>query len=118
VWVVIAPQAGATAPAALAGTLVQSTAETLAALLLVNLVHPGHPVIFSSWPFVSDLRTGAMTGGSGEEGVLNAAAAQVAQNPRALHLAAKLLDRPFQTIAFFEPYFDHVFSNKKGPGAV
>jgi trimethylamine--corrinoid protein Co-methyltransferase len=30
------------------------------------------------WPFVSDLRTGAMTGGSGEEAVLNAAAAQVA----------------------------------------
>ena len=29
------------------------------------------------WPFVSDLRTGAMSGGSGEEGVLNAAAAQV-----------------------------------------
>jgi trimethylamine--corrinoid protein Co-methyltransferase len=29
------------------------------------------------WPFVSDLRTGAMTGGSGEEAVLNAAAAQV-----------------------------------------
>ena len=30
------------------------------------------------WPFVSDLRTGAMSGGSGEEGVLNAAAAQMA----------------------------------------
>jgi trimethylamine--corrinoid protein Co-methyltransferase len=29
------------------------------------------------WPFVSDLRTGAMSGGSGEEAVLNAAAAQL-----------------------------------------
>ena len=29
------------------------------------------------WPFVSDLRTGAMSGGSGEEAVLNAASAQV-----------------------------------------
>jgi trimethylamine--corrinoid protein Co-methyltransferase len=29
------------------------------------------------WPFVSDLRTGSMTGGSGEEAVLNAAAAQM-----------------------------------------
>ena len=38
---------------------------------------PGHPCIMGLWPFVSDLRTGAMTGGSGEEGVLNAAAAQV-----------------------------------------
>jgi trimethylamine--corrinoid protein Co-methyltransferase len=30
------------------------------------------------WPFVSDLRTGAMTGGSGEEAVLCAASAQLA----------------------------------------
>lgn len=78
VWVVIAPQAGATAPAALAGTLVQVTAETLAALLLINLVVPGHPVVFGPWPFVSDLRTGAFSGGGGEEAVLNAAAAQIA----------------------------------------
>ncbi len=40
VWAVMAPQAGATAPAALAGTLVQVTAESLAALLLVQLVVP------------------------------------------------------------------------------
>ncbi len=79
VSVVIAPQAGATSPAALAGTLVQSTAETMAALLLVNLVHPGHPVVFGSWPFVSDLRTGAFSGGGGEQAVLAAAAVQVAK---------------------------------------
>ena len=79
VSVVIAPQAGATAPAALAGTLVQTTAETLAGLLLVNLVKPGHPVSFGPWPFVSDLRTGAFSGGGGEEAVLSAAAAQIAK---------------------------------------
>jgi trimethylamine---corrinoid protein Co-methyltransferase len=77
VAVVIAPQAGSTAPAALAGTLVQTVAETLAALLLVNLVVPGHPVGFGPWPFVSDLRTGAFSGGGGEAAVLNAAAAQI-----------------------------------------
>ena len=77
VSVVIAPQAGATSPAALAGTLVQTVAETLAALLLVNLVHPRHPVSFGPWPFVSDLRTGSFTGGGGEEAVLGAAAAQI-----------------------------------------
>ena len=77
VGVVIAPQAGATAPAALAGTLVQTVAETLAALLLVDLVHPGHPVDFGPWPFVSDLRTGSFSGGGGEEAVLAAAAAQI-----------------------------------------
>jgi len=79
VSVVIAPQAGATAPAALAGTLVQTVAETIAALMLVALVAPGHPVFFGPWPFVSDLRTGAFSGGGGEEAVLNAAAAQIAQ---------------------------------------
>ena len=77
VWVVMAPQAGATAPAALAGTLVQVIAETLAALLLVDLVAPQYPVILGPWPFVSDLRTGAFTGGSGEEAILSAAAAQI-----------------------------------------
>jgi trimethylamine--corrinoid protein Co-methyltransferase len=77
VWAVMAPQAGATAPAALAGTLAQVTAESLAALLLVQLVVPGHPMAFGPWPFVSDLRSGAFTGGGGEQAVLAAAAAQI-----------------------------------------
>ncbi|MEE9230100.1 MAG: trimethylamine methyltransferase family protein [Acidobacteriota bacterium] len=75
---ITAAQAGATAPAALAGTLVQTVAETLAGLALVNLTVRGHPMIFSNWPFVSDLRTGAFSGGGGEGAVLNAAAAQFA----------------------------------------
>ena len=73
-----AGQAGATSPAALAGSLAQALAECLAALTNVNLMSPGHPCVMGLWPFVSDLRTGAMSGGSGEEGLLNAAAAQVA----------------------------------------
>ena len=77
VWIVTAPQAGATAPAALAGTLVQVTAEALACLLMINLVVPKYPVIMGPWPFVSDLRTGAFTGGGGEEAVVAAAAAQI-----------------------------------------
>ena len=75
-----AGQAGATSPAALAGSLVQALAECLAGLTCVNLLQPGHPCVLGLWPFVSDLRTGAMTGGSGEEAVLNAAAAQVANH--------------------------------------
>lgn len=71
------PQSGATGPAALAGNLALSTAETLAALMLVNLVKPGHPVSLGNWPFVSDLRTGAFSGGSGEEAVMMAAASQI-----------------------------------------
>lgn len=74
---IIAAQAGATAPATLAGMLAQTTAETLAGLALVNMIQPGHPMIFSNWPFVLDLRSGAFSGGGGEIALLNAAAAQI-----------------------------------------
>lgn len=74
---IIAAQSGATAPATLAGMLAQTTAETLAGLVLVNLFKRGYPVIFSNWPFVIDLRTGAFCGAGGEIALLNAAAAQI-----------------------------------------
>ena len=62
-----AGQAGATAPAALATALVQEVAECLAGLVYVNAIKPGAPAIFGTWCFVSDLRTGAMSGGSPEQ---------------------------------------------------
>ncbi|RED53464.1 trimethylamine methyltransferase family protein [Aestuariispira insulae] len=74
-----AGQAGATSPAALAGCIVQEVAEVLAGLVYVNAIKPGHPAIFGTWPFVSDLRTGAMSGGSGEQALLSAACGQMAQ---------------------------------------
>lgn len=74
-----AGQAGATAPAAVAGAVVQAVAEVLAGLVYVNALKKGHPAIFGTWPFVSDLRTGAMSGGSGEQALLTAACAQMAQ---------------------------------------
>lgn len=73
------PLAGATAPAALAGTLVQTVAESLGALVAINLVKRGHPVISSGWPFVADLRTGSFSGGSGEQALLGAGQAQMMQ---------------------------------------
>lgn len=72
-----AGQAGATAPAPIAGAIVQAVAECLAGLFYVNAVRPGHPAIFGTWPFVSDLRTGAMSGGSGEQALLTAGCAQM-----------------------------------------
>ena len=75
--VAVAPQAGATSPAALAGTLVQCFAETLACMAIVNLVRPGIPINFGMWPFISDLRTGAFSGGSGEEALVMAATVQL-----------------------------------------
>ena len=74
-----AGQAGATAPAAIAGALAQEVAEVLAGLVYVNAVKTGAPAIFGTWCFVSDLRTGAMSGGSPEQALLSAASAQMAQ---------------------------------------
>ncbi|WP_415401518.1 trimethylamine methyltransferase family protein [Tateyamaria sp. SN3-11] len=74
---ITAAQAGATAPATLAGFLAQSLAETLASLVMVHAIKPGHPMVFSNWPLVIDLRTGAFAGGGGEIGVMNAASAQI-----------------------------------------
>ncbi|MGL6279534.1 MAG: trimethylamine methyltransferase family protein [Gaiella sp.] len=78
--IAVAPQAGATAPAALAGTLVQCHAETLSCLCVANMIRPGTPFDYGMWPFVSDLRTGAFTGGGGEEALLMAASAQIANH--------------------------------------
>ncbi len=72
-----AGQAGATAPASIAGAIVQAVAECLAGLVYVNAMKPGHPAIFGTWPFVSDLRSGAMSGGSGEQALLTAGCAQM-----------------------------------------
>ncbi len=72
-----AGQAGATAPAPIAGAIVQAVAECLAGVVYVNALSPGHPAIFGTWPFVSDLRTGAMSGGSGEQALLTAGCAQM-----------------------------------------
>lgn len=74
---ITAAQSGATAPATLAGFLAQSLAETLGSLLMVHAIQPGYPMVFSNWPLVIDLRTGAFCGGGGEISVMNAASAQL-----------------------------------------
>ncbi len=72
-----AGQAGATAPAPIATAIVQAVAECLAGVVYVNAVAPGHPAVFGTWPFVSDLRTGAMSAGSAEQALLTAGCAQM-----------------------------------------
>ena len=44
---------------------------------MVNVFKPGYPMIFSNWPFVLDLRTGAFAGSGGEISLINAASAQL-----------------------------------------
>lgn len=75
-----AGQAGATAPPCLAGAVSQAWAECLGGLVYLNAIKPGAPAILGTWPFVSDLRTGAMSGGSPEQGILSSACAQVGQH--------------------------------------
>jgi trimethylamine--corrinoid protein Co-methyltransferase len=72
-----AGMAGATTPSSIAGAIAQATAECLAGLIYVNAIKPGHPAIFGTWPFGLDLRTGAMTVGSGEQALLTAGCAQM-----------------------------------------
>ena len=72
-----AGMAGATAPSTIAGAITQATAECLAGLVYVNAVSPGAPAVFGTWPFGLDLRTGAMSVGSGEQALLSAGCAQM-----------------------------------------
>lgn len=74
-----AGMAGATAPSTIAGAIVQAVAECLAGLIYVQAINPDHPAIFGTWPFGLDLRSGAMTGGSGEQALLSAGCAQMHQ---------------------------------------
>ncbi len=74
-----APQAGATGPAALAGTLVQINAEELSGVVYCQLVRPGAPIVLGYVPSVSDLRTGNFVGGAAEFALMHAAAAQLGQ---------------------------------------
>lgn len=74
-----AGMATATAPPTLAGAIMQAVAECLAGVVYVNAISPGHPAIFGTWPFVVDLRSGAMSGGSGEQALMSAGCAQMHQ---------------------------------------
>ncbi len=74
-----AGMATATAPPTLAGAIVQAVAECLAGVVYVNSIAPGHPAIFGTWPFLVDLRSGAMSGGSGEQALMSAGCAQMHQ---------------------------------------
>ena len=71
------PLAGTTGPASLTGTLVLAVAEALFAFAHIDAIRPGHPTAFGCMPFVTDLRTGATSGGGGEQALLMAGAARM-----------------------------------------
>ena len=72
-------QLGASSPVTMAGALAQTIAETLAGMIAAWLVNPDAQVIFGPRPMITDLRTGGMAGGSGEQALLTACAVQLAR---------------------------------------
>jgi trimethylamine--corrinoid protein Co-methyltransferase len=72
-------QMGASSPITIAGCLAQTNAETLAGMVLAWIANPEVTAIYGARPMVTDLRSGGMAGGSGEQAILTAAAIQMAQ---------------------------------------
>lgn len=72
-------QMGASSPVTIAGCLAQTNAETLAGMVLAWIANPDVKAIYGARPMVTDLRSGGMAGGSGEQAILTAAATQMAQ---------------------------------------
>jgi trimethylamine--corrinoid protein Co-methyltransferase len=82
-------QMGASSPVTIAGCLAQTNAETLAGMLFAWTLDPDVRAIYGARPMVTDLRSGGMAGGSGEQAILTAAATQI----------ARFYDLPNSTIA-------------------
>ena len=70
-------QMGASSPVTMAGTIAQTVAETLSGMIFAWLIEPKSKMIFGTRPMLTDLRTGAMSGGSPEGAVAMAATAQM-----------------------------------------
>jgi len=73
------PQAGATAPATLAGTVIQGNAESLFGVILGQLVNPGAPFLHGAFTTVMDMATTAFSYGAPE---MNLMASQLTELAR------------------------------------
>lgn len=71
-------QMGASSPVTIAGCLAQTNAETLAGMTLAYLLNPKIKALYGARPMVTDLRTGGMAGGSGEQALLTSGSIQLA----------------------------------------
>jgi len=70
--------AGSTAPATLAGTVVAADAEIVAAMVLIQMAHPGAPVYHSLMPGIMHPRTGGYLGTAWEGELLYAVGVELA----------------------------------------
>lgn len=73
------PSAGATAPATLAGMLVQSLSETLLAVVLAHLKNPGMPLIMGGVTTLLDMKKSTYTYGAPELSLASAANTDIAK---------------------------------------
>jgi trimethylamine--corrinoid protein Co-methyltransferase len=73
------PLCGATAPITLAGNLVVQNVDTLSGVMLAQLANPGAPTLYGCISSITDLRDMKYLSGAVEMGLMNAAAAQMAQ---------------------------------------
>lgn len=71
------PTMGTTAPFSIAGAIVQQNAEILASIVLVQLIHPGLPVIYCGRLAMMEPRTGISVWGGLELGLASAGTVQI-----------------------------------------
>ena len=74
------PTAGMTAPLSLAGALAQQNAEVLAAIVLLQVAHPGLPIFYCGRLAMMEPRTGVSVWGGVELGLASAATVQIAHS--------------------------------------
>lgn len=73
-------QMGASSPVTIAGCVAQTMAETLAGMAVAWLANPDVKAVLGMRPMLTDLRTGGMAGGAGEQALLTATAVQMARH--------------------------------------
>jgi trimethylamine--corrinoid protein Co-methyltransferase len=78
VWLEPTNMMGSTAPITIAGALVEHTANALAGLVLMQILHPGHPCILSISSGGFNMRSGTYVAASPEAVLLHCATAQMA----------------------------------------
>jgi trimethylamine--corrinoid protein Co-methyltransferase len=76
----VEPLCGATAPVTLAGNLVVQNVDTLAGVMLAQLAEPNSQVFYGCISSLADMKDMKYLSGAVEMGLMNAAAAQLAQH--------------------------------------
>lgn len=71
------PTAGATSPMTISGSIAQQNAETLAVVILTQLIHPGLPIVYCGRLAMMEPRTGVSVWGGVELGLASAGTVQL-----------------------------------------